>query len=597
MYYSSGTYEAFAHPEKPEGVEKKSAYIIGTGLAGLTAAFYLVRDGQMPGNHIHLLEKLELAGGSCDGYKDVHKGFYMRGGREMDNHFEIMWDVFRDVPSIETPNVSVLDEYYWLNKHDPNYSLCRATVNKGEDAHTDKLFKLDKDSAMALSQLFITPEADLEDKKISDVLPESFWKTNFWLYWQTMFAFQKWSSALEMKRYLCRYVHHIDGLPDFSALRFTKYNQYESMILPLIEYLKKHDVDVQFGMDVKNVVIEEVNGKKTAKELIYVKDNKEQSIPLTADDLVFITNGCCTDTSCYGDQTHAPDLSGIVNGQGESWDLWKNIAKQAKHDEYGHPDVFCSNTEATNWMSATVETSNEDIIQHIMNICKRDPRAGKVTTGGIVTVKDSVNNWFLSWTINRQPQFRSQNKDTVLVWLYALHTDTEGNYIKKAMRDCTGEEICQEWLYHIGMDESKIKDYSENACNTTTCFMPYINAFFQPRKNVDRPKVVPEGAVNLAFIGQFAETPRDTIFTTEYSMRTGMESVYTLLNVDRGVPEVWGSQYDIRELLRAAYYAVDKKKINELPLNFKEKMLLKTVLKNVEGTDLELLLRDTGLIE
>lgn len=597
MYYSSGTYEAFAHPEKPEGVEKKSAYIIGTGLAGLTAAFYLVRDGQMPGNHIHLLEKLELAGGSCDGYKDVHKGFYMRGGREMDNHFEIMWDVFRDVPSIETPSVSVLDEYYWLNKHDPNYSLCRATVNKGEDAHTDKLFKLDKDSAMALSQLFITPEADLEDKKISDVLPESFWETNFWLYWQTMFAFQKWSSALEMKRYLCRYVHHIDGLPDFSALRFTKYNQYESMILPLIEYLKKHDVDVQFGMDVKNVVIEDVDGKKTAKELIYVKDNKEQSIPLTADDLVFITNGCCTDTSCYGDQTHAPDLSGIVNGQGESWDLWKNIAKQANHDEYGHPDVFCSDTEATNWMSATVETSNEDIIQHIMNICKRDPRAGKVTTGGIVTVKDSVNNWFLSWTINRQPQFRSQNKDTVLVWLYALHTDTEGNYIKKAMRDCTGEEICQEWLYHIGMDESKIKDYSENACNTTTCFMPYINAFFQPRKNVDRPKVVPEGAVNFAFIGQFAETPRDTIFTTEYSMRTGMESVYTLLSVDRGVPEVWGSQYDIRELLRAAYYAVDKKKINELPLNFKEKMLLKTVLKNVKGTDLELLLRDTGLID
>lgn len=597
MYYSSGTYEAFAHPEKPEGVEKKSAYIIGTGLAGLTAAFYLVRDGQMPGNHIHLLEKLELAGGSCDGYKDVHKGFYMRGGREMDNHFEIMWDVFRDVPSIETPNVSVLDEYYWLNKHDPNYSLCRATVNKGEDAHTDKLFKLDKDSAMALSQLFITPEVNLEDKKISDVLPESFWETNFWLYWQTMFAFQKWSSALEMKRYLCRYVHHIDGLPDFSALRFTKYNQYESMILPLIEYLKKHDVDVQFGMDVKNVVIEDVDGKKTAKELIYVKDNKEQSIPLTADDLVFITNGCCTDTSCYGDQTHAPDLSHIVNGQGESWDLWKNIAKQAKHDEYGHPDVFCSDTEATNWMSATVETSNEDIIQHIMNICKRDPRAGKVTTGGIVTVKDSVNNWFLSWTINRQPQFRSQNKDTVLVWLYALHTDTEGNYIKKAMRDCTGEEICQEWLYHIGMDESKIKDYSENACNTTTCFMPYINAFFQPRKNVDRPNVVPEGAVNFAFIGQFAETPRDTIFTTEYSMRTGMESVYTLLNVDRGVPEVWGSQYDIRELLRAAYYAVDKKKINELSSSFKEKMLLKTVLKNVEGTDLELLLRDTGLID
>ena len=176
MYYSAGTYEAFAHPEKPKDVDKKSAYIIGTGLAGLTAAFYLVRDGQMKGEHIHLLEKLELAGGSCDGRRDITKGFYMRGGREMDNHFEVMWDTFRDVPSIETPGVSVLDEYYWLNKHDPNYSLCRASVNRGEDAHTDKQFKLDKESAMALSKLFLTPEKDLEDKKISDVLPDSFWR-------------------------------------------------------------------------------------------------------------------------------------------------------------------------------------------------------------------------------------------------------------------------------------------------------------------------------------------------------------------------------------------------------------------------------------
>ncbi len=596
MYYGAGTYEAFARPEKPEGVDKKSAYIIGTGLAGLSAAFYLVRDGRMKGEHIHLLEKLDLVGGSCDGRKDVTKGFYMRGGREMDNHFECMWDMFRSVPSLETPDVSVLDEYYWLNKHDPNYSLCRATVNCGEDAHTDKLFKLDRKSAMALSKLFITKEKDLENKKISDVLPETFWETNFWLYWQTMFAFQKWSSALEMKRYLCRYVHHIDGLPDFSALRFTKYNQYESMILPLIKYLQNNGVKVEYGVDVKNVIFTSKQGKKVATQIVYENKGEEKTIDLIEDDLVFITNGCCTDTSCYGDQDTVPDLSIIKNGKGESWDLWKNIASQATNGEFGNPDKFCNHVDKTNWMSATIEVSNENIIKHIINICKRDPRKGKVTTGGIVTVKDSTENWYLSWTINRQPQFKSQNKNSVLVWGYALNTDKLGNFIKKPIKLCTGKEVCEEWLYHIGLPTNEIDKYAD-MCNTTTCYMPYINAFFQPRREKDRPLVVPKSAVNFAFIGQFAETPRDTIFTTEYSIRTGMEAVYTLLNIDRAVPEVWGSKYDVRELLKACYYAVDKKSVEELPLTFAEKQLVKVLMKKVKGTDLETLLEESGLFK
>ena len=596
MYYGAGTYEAFAHPEKPIDVDKKSAYIIGTGLAGLSAAFYLVRDGQMKGENIHLLEKLDLAGGSCDGRRDVTKGFYMRGGREMDNHFECMWDMFRSVPSIETPEVSVLDEYYWLNKHDPNYSLCRATINCGEDAHTDKLFKLDKKSALALSKLFITKEEDLENKKISDVLPDSFWETNFWLYWQTMFAFQKWSSALEMKRYLCRYVHHIDGLPDFSALRFTKYNQYESMILPLTKYLENHGVKIEYGIDVKNVIFDNKEEKKVATKIIYKKEGQEKEFILTENDLVFITNGCCTDTSCYGDQNTIPDLSKIKNGEGESWNLWKNIASQATNGEFGNPDKFCSNTDETNWMSATIEVSNEEIIKHIINICKRDPREGKVTTGGIVTVKDSMENWYLSWTINRQPQFKSQKKNSVLVWVYALNTNREGNFVKKPIRNCTGREVCEEWLYHIGIPTDKIEEYA-NKCNTTTCYMPYINAFFQPREEKDRPLVVPKDAVNFAFIGQFAETPKDTIFTTEYSIRTGMEAVYTLLKVDRAVPEVWGSKYDVRELLKACFYAVDKKSVDELPLTFAEKQAIKILEKKVKGTDLELLLKESGLFK
>lgn len=591
MYYGSGTYEAFARPEKPEGVDKKSAYIIGTGLAGLSAAFYLVRDGQMKGEHIHLLEKLDLAGGSCDGRKDVTKGFYMRGGREMDNHFECMWDMFRSVPSIETPNVSVLDEYYWLNKHDPNYSLCRATINCGEDAHTDKMFKLDRKSAIALSKLFITPEKDLENKKISDVLPDSFWETNFWLYWQTMFAFQKWSSALEMKRYLCRYVHHIDGLPDFSALRFTKYNQYESMILPMIKYLEGFGVQFHYNTKVENVEFDIQEYKKVAKRIIYTTDENQNSIDLTENDLVFITNGGCVENARLGSQnTPAPFDSEIKPGGG--WDMWRKIADQC--DEFGHPDKFCSDPEQTNWMSATVTTLDGRIPPYVEKICKRDPFSGKVVTGGIVTCKDS--NWLLSWTFNRQPQFRSQPKDQLVGWIYGLFTDKPGNFVKKPMRECTGKEICMEWLYHIGVPENQIEDMAEKSANTIPCMMPYITAFFMPRKDGDRPLVVPKGSVNFAFLGQFAETKRDTIFTTEYSIRTAMEAVYTLLNVDRGVPEVWGSVYDIRDLLNATVKLRDGKKATDMDMNLPQRMAVKELLKKIEETDIELILKQYNVI-
>ena len=165
MYYSSGNYEAFARPKKPEGVDNKSAYIVGSGLAALSAACYLVRDGQMKGEHVHILEKGELPGGACDGYKFENLGYVMRGGREMDNHFEVMWDLFRSIPSIETEGVSVLDEYYWLNKEDPNYSLCRATVNRGQDAHTDGKFDISDKGAMEIMKLFFTPNEQLEQIK------------------------------------------------------------------------------------------------------------------------------------------------------------------------------------------------------------------------------------------------------------------------------------------------------------------------------------------------------------------------------------------------------------------------------------------------
>ena len=591
MYYSNGNYEAFAHPKKPEGVDNKSAYLVGAGLASLAAACFLVRDGQMKGENIHILETGKLSGGACDGIDDPQKGFIIRGGREMENHFECLWDLFRSIPSLETEGASVLDEYYWLNKKDPNYSLMRATVNRGEDAHTDGKFGLSDEASMEIVKLFFTKDEDLYDKKIEDVFTEEFFSSNFWLYWRTMFAFEIWHSALEMKLYIQRFIHHIGGLPDFSALKFTKYNQYESLILPMVKYLESHGVHFQYDTQVKNVKFDIDGEKKTAKQIICVHEGKDEVIDLTVNDLVFVTNGSCTERSMLGDQNTAPDLN-IKNGEGDSWELWKNIAIQS--EEFGHPEKFCMNIKETNWESATVTTLDDKIPQYIQKICKRDPFSGRVVTGGIVSVKDS--NWMMSWTVNRQPHFKNQPKDQLVVWVYGLFTNVKGNYIKKPMRECTGKEITEEWLYHLGVPKDQIEDLAEHSAKCVPCMMPYITAFFMPRTAGDRPKVVPKGCTNFAFIGQFSDTVRDTVFTTEYSVRTAMEAVYTLLDVDRGVPEVFGSCYDIRVLLDSTYKMMDGKKITDLKLPFAKDLVLKKALKVAEGTVVEDLLKRYKLI-
>ena len=592
IYYTNGNYEAFARPEKPAGIDEKSAYLVGSGLASLAAACFLVRDAQMPGKNIHILEAMDIAGGACDGIDDPTRGYVMRGGREMEDHFECLWDLFHSIPSLEVPGASVLDEYYWLNKHDPNYSLCRATEHRGEDAHTDGKFGLSQKGSMEIMKLFFTRDEDLYDKSIEDIFDDEVFGSEFWLYWRTMFAFENWHSAREMKRYFQRFIHHIGGLPDFSALKFTRYNQYESLILPMQKYLEAAGVEFKFGTEVTNVRFEIKDGKKTARAIECRTKNGDTEIPLTEKDLVFITNGSCTEGTIYGDQNHAPVGDAEVRSSG-CWSLWKKIA--AQDPSFGHPEKFCSDIEKTNWESATVTTANEEIIDQIKKICKRDPRTGKVVTGGIVSCRDS--RWLLSWTINRQGQFKNQKKEEICVWVYSLFTDVPGDYVKKPMKECTGKEITAEWLYHLGIPVEDIERLSGEECNCTPTMMPYITAFFMPRSAGDRPDVIPDGSVNAAFLGQFAETPRDTIFTTEYSVRTAMEAVYGLCGVDRGVPEVWGSVYDVRELLDSTVKLMDGKSPLEMKLPMPFEMLKKPLLRKIDKTIVGKLLRDHDVLK
>ncbi|MFD6091344.1 oleate hydratase [Oerskovia sp. NPDC060338] len=585
MFYSSGNYEAFARPRKPEGAERKSAWFVGAGLASLSGAAFMIRDGQVPGSRITILERLKLPGGALDGIREPKKGFVVRGGREMEDHMECLWDLFRSVPSIEIDGASVLDEFYWLNKDDPNFSLQRVTEKQGQDAHTDGLFTLNDKAQKDLVKLFLATREEMEGKRINEVLGKDFLASNFWLYWRTMFAFEEWHSALEMKLYLHRFVHHVGGLPDFSALKFTKYNQYESLVLPLTRWLIDQGVTFHFQTEVTDIDFDITPERKLATRIHWIKDGEEGGVDLGEDDLVLTTIGSLTENSDDGDHHTAAKLD---EGPAPAWDLWKNIAR--RDPSFGRPEVFCTNIPESKWESATVTTLDARIPEYIQKIAKRDPFSGGVVTGGIVTVRDSA--WLMSWTVNRQPHFKQQPEDQIVAWVYSLFVDTPGDFVKKPMQECTGEEITQEWLYHLGVPVEEIPELAATGAMTVPVMMPYVTSFFLPRRAGDRPDVVPEGAVNFAFIGQFAETTRDTIFTTEYSVRTGMEAAYQLLGIERGVPEVFNSTYDVRKLLAATTRLRDGEELH-IP---GPGILRNRLLRRIDATEIGELLSEFGLL-
>ena len=541
----------------------------------------------MSGEKIHIYEELPTPGGSLDGEKRANIGFVTRGGREMENHFETMWDMYRSIPSLEIEDASYLDEFYWLDKDDPNSSNTRLIYNRGQRVPTDGLYTLDEKSK-ELIDLVLTPESKLGKTTIEEFFSKEFFESNFWMYWATMFAFEKWHSAVEMRRYTMRFIHHIDGLPDFSALKFNRYNQYESMVLPIIKYLESYNVEFIYNTQVNNVLVDFENDEKIAKKLVF-QDGDD--VNLSRDDLVFVTNGSITESSTYGSHDKPAPISKELGG---SWSLWKNLAEQS--NDFGHPEVFYDNLPEKSWfVSATATIKSPEIEPYIERLTNRDLHDHKINTGGIVTITDS--NWLMSFAVHRQPHFKEQKENETIVWIYGLYSDTKGNFVDKTIVESSGEEITQELLYHLGVPESKIKQLSnQNNVNTVPVFMPFITSYFMPRVAGDRPDIVPKGSVNLAFIGNFAESPsNDTVFTTEYSVRTAMESVYTLLEVERAVPEVYGSIYDIRELLKAIYYMGDKKTIDEANLGI-PKLAKIALKKKIKGTFIEELLTESKLL-
>ncbi|WP_024898647.1 oleate hydratase [Brucella rhizosphaerae] len=529
-------------------VEGRKAWIIGSGIAGLAAAYYMIRDGQMKGEDITILDTMSIAGGSLDGAGNPEEGYIIRGGREMNWNYDNFWDIFQDVPALELPApYSVLDEYRLVNDNDPNWSKARLMHKRGELRDFSTL-GLSRSHQWEIIKLLLKRKEDLDDVTIEEYFSESFLETNFWYLWRSMFAFENWQSLLEVKLYMHRFLDAIDGLTDMSALVFPKYNQYDSFVVPLTRLLKEKGVQVRFGTRAYDLDMSESAGKRTVTGIRCKVAGEDEMIALGPDDVVFALTGSMTEGTAYGDMDTAPVLARgkAEPGEDSDWTLWKNLAK--KSPVFGKPEKFYGDIDGSMWESATLTCKPSALTEKLKELAVNDPYSGKTVTGGIITFTDS--NWVLSFTCNRQPHFPTQPDDVLVLWVYALLMDKEGNYIKKPMPECTGREILAELSYHLGIEDKL--DEIVGQTKVRLALMPYITAQFMPRAAGDRPHVVPEGCTNLALLGQFVETSNDIIFTMESSVRTARVGVYTLLGLPKVVADISPTQYDIRNLLKGA---------------------------------------------
>lgn len=524
----------------PENIDKKRAFIVGSGIAGLSAAVYLIQDAHMPAENITLYEAKDNFGGALEAFGNENEGYLSTGAREPEPYFQCMWDLCRRIPSLENPDRTILDETVEFNRQYPIFCNVRFLEKLGQIDETQHNMQLDPESGIRLMQLLFSPDESLENISLRDWFPDVYFTSNMWQDFRTKLAFQEWDSVLEMKMYIHRFLHLGEGTEEHRGILHFKYNEYDSLVKPILVYLEKQGVNICTGTEVTDFALNTHDGKTVVTAIHTRYDGKDSTVSLTENDYVFFTSGSMVQNTSYGTNSTAAIENRDTEHRG-CFSIWEKLA--ARDSKLGHPEKFISDIDKTKWISFCLTVKDYPGLVKSIEEMIHD----KDGCAGVFTFKDS--SWLLSTYLQHQPFFPDQPASTQFIWNYGLHPWEIGDYIEKPMCECTGDEIVKEWLYHLGMAD-KIDEILPH-CIVRTSMMPYITSQFMPRQAGDRPQVIPEGYCNLALMGQYVETG-DVVFTVETSIRSAMMGVYGLLKLDKPIIPIAPTKYDIRVIASMA---------------------------------------------
>lgn len=556
---------------------KKKAIMIGAGLSNMAAAVYLIQEGGWSGDAITFYSLDDH--GSNDGapvsettdeyWNKKHplentKGYVARGGRMLNYRTYVdLMDLLGRIPSATEPNMTAEEDTRSFDAQHRTFDKARLLEGSKGILDAGHLGFNNKDRLL-MTKLIMMP--DSEEEKLDNVSIAEYFKddphmfqTNFWYMWETTFAFRTQSSAQELRRYMHQMIYEFTQIEHLVGVNRTRYNQYESIMLPLINYLKDQGCRIILNRRITDLDFKETKMTDeitvTGMTMTNTETDEVEHITVDDDTAVIFTNGSITDSATLGDyNTPAPENMDYGAAAG----LWKQIA--SKFYNLGNPDKFFADRNASEWVSFTLTTKNHTLLNEIERITTQIPGNALnsfLSTKPITPLGQKDVN--MSIVVHHQPHFTTQKPNEAVIWGYFLYPRRSGEFVDKPYIEMTGKEMLQELIGQLAKVDpgpinirEKEAEIMDSVINNIPVYMPYASALFNNRAKTDRPEVIPEHSTNLAFTGEFVEQPYQMIFTEQSAVRSGEIAAYHFAGIPMAkLVDTPRYDRDIKTLMRA----------------------------------------------
>lgn len=558
-------------------MRKNKAVMIGAGIANMAAAVYLIQEGHWSGENItfyaldqHGSNDGDTTDSVVDDYWNKNhplsntKGYIARGGRMLNYRTYVdLMDLLDRIPSMTEPNMTAAADTRDFDAKHPTFDKARL-LQPGQGILNASKLGFNQADRKLLTQLILMPddeETKLDNVTIAEYFADDphFFETNFWFMWETTFAFRTRSSAQELRRYMHQMIYEFTQIEHLVGVNRTRYNQYESIMLPLINYLKANGCQIILNRRVTAFEFKDTTMTDeitvTGLQMVNTTTNQKEHVAIDDDTAVIFTNGSITDSATLGDyDTPAPENMDY----GAASSLWRQATEHFYN--LGNPDKFFADRDASEWVSFTLTTKDHLLLNEITRITTQLPgnALNSFLSNTPITPLDQIDV-DMSIVVHHQPHFTSQKPNETVLWGYFLYPRRNSPLFGKPYIELTGKEMLLELIAHLSAVDSgpvnineKEDDILASVINNIPVYMPYASALFNNRAKIDRPEVIPEHATNLAFTGEFVEQPYQMIFTEQSAVRSGEIAAYHFAGISMSrLVDTPRYDRDIKTLLRA----------------------------------------------